>query len=328
MVSLIELKFIVEYIKKRTLNKRISKIYIDKDNFIFKINGNMLFVMLPTTISITQARFKIPFKLTNMATFLRKRLTGQIINEIELVNSDRIVRISTGKYLIYIELFSKGNLILCNKENKILIAKRYEERKGRSIKKNNKYLPPVNIKPIDFSNSSEVYNVLATHIKKTDSFEKALTIMGINPEVVKFHNNEKYTIVENNQISDENIKTIAEIIARLWNSEPSDKYVEKIITESNKKILNIIASSTASSEKIKKLSRIISEQKKKISESEDDIEKINSKIDFILNNYETIERILRMVKHNPDGIKNIENELNWKVKIKYPNVKIEIEKKD
>jgi len=312
MVSLIELKHLADDIKEHTLGKRIDKIYVKYDIFIIKTTSGNINIMLPDFIIFSEQKVKAGFKVGNLCTYLRKHLKGKIIKNVEIVNFDRIVRIQCNDYTIYIELFSKGNFILCDSNDKILAAYKYEERKGRNIKKQNKYCPPTNINPLDYSRSDEVYQRLKEIDPLEKQPEKTLAGIGIPRDLIK----EK----EYNQIS--------QSISHFWcDGLPSD-YVETVRSQLENIFLENITKDDAkfNSNEVKKLDKIINSQEKKVKENLDKIKKITNTLDFINKNYEIFEKLLENAPKNITGfeefkdVKDIENKLNLKIKIKYPMI--------
>ena len=76
-------------------------------------------------------------------TFLRKTLLNGRIRKIEQVGFERIIKITIEKmekYHMYIELYSKGNIILTDKDDIIIVPLHQDKR--NNIFKGNKYNPP------------------------------------------------------------------------------------------------------------------------------------------------------------------------------------------
>lgn len=76
---------------------------------------------------------------------LRKYLKNSRLKTLEQLGFERIVRLTfqtkESELFLYIELFSKSNIILTNKEN-LILSSRVVERGKRTIKKGEIYLPP------------------------------------------------------------------------------------------------------------------------------------------------------------------------------------------
>lgn len=79
--------------------------------------------------------------------FFRKNLVRSKLEKAKQIDFERILELKLNKfgeiYYLYIELFSRGNLVLTDEKKKIIIVKRSEEFKARVLKKGEKYvLPP------------------------------------------------------------------------------------------------------------------------------------------------------------------------------------------
>ncbi len=101
------------------------------------------------TFVITQNCFFISNKALNakqnpggFSAFLKKYLFNQRIVSIEQHGLDRIVLIEFPEKILVLELFAKGNIILCEKDYKILKAFKKEQWKDRTLAKDEKYKFP------------------------------------------------------------------------------------------------------------------------------------------------------------------------------------------
>ncbi len=77
--------------------------------------------------------------------YLRKHLSGQKIVSIRQIGLERIVEIETEGNILALEMFSKGNVIFCDKTRMILMPMEIQEWKSRKIAQGQiyKYPPPV-----------------------------------------------------------------------------------------------------------------------------------------------------------------------------------------
>lgn len=75
--------------------------------------------------------------------FLRKRISGKKILKAEQHELERLMEFTIGEYLLVIELFAKGNVLLLDSNQHILMPFRKEEWASRKLKKGEKYsIPP------------------------------------------------------------------------------------------------------------------------------------------------------------------------------------------
>ena len=125
----------------------VSNIYQPKDLIIslhkegkhfLNISDNYLF------LDSQKAKQKEP---TPFVMFLRKHLDRARLVKVEQVRFERVLLLefskSEGEYRLYLELFSRGNSILTDGDDKILIVRRSESFKDRTLKRGEEYkLPP------------------------------------------------------------------------------------------------------------------------------------------------------------------------------------------
>lgn len=88
---------------------------------------------------------------------LRKHLSGGIMNSIAQVESQRILMLEIQKeknYRMFIELFSKGNIVLCEEPGKIIAVWQRQSWQSREIRPELEYkLPPLDVELFTLSES-------------------------------------------------------------------------------------------------------------------------------------------------------------------------------
>ena len=125
-----EIKKEIEILKQGFLDK----IYKEKDFYVFSIRtkeGKYFLKVLPGKA------FFIDFEreedqLDSFTKFLRQHLENEKVEKIELLKGERIIKIETKNYFLFLELFHEGNIVLTDKNLKIinaLIKKDYVRRK-------------------------------------------------------------------------------------------------------------------------------------------------------------------------------------------------------
>lgn len=131
----------------RLIGKRINKIYeLEPDVFRIRFDKEDLIIHLGKRMNITKYIEKAPERPSNFTMFLRKRLLSGVCKKIYQHKTDRILifeyEVKGEKYSIVFEMFAKGNLILLDKNNKIISSYHREEWKDRVIRKGNPYKFP------------------------------------------------------------------------------------------------------------------------------------------------------------------------------------------
>lgn len=145
--------------------------------------------------------------------YLNKLLENKKIKKIIQINLEKILLFEFENYNLYFEFFSNNNIIITDKENKILSQLLKESWKDRNIKKNEIYLPPKNLNNfleyIPNENDFDINKNLVSNISKN---------VNINPKIL-----EKY--FEKNNINKnlptyETFKKTINIFKNKFNEKP------------------------------------------------------------------------------------------------------------
>lgn len=129
---------------------RVDKIY-QPDGFFFQLHksgeGKAFLKIEKNCLWLTSGKTDMPETQTGMCQLLRKVLEGKKLTSIEQVNGERILKLTfstqSEQYLLYVELFSTGNLILCDSNGTIKMAVEERAWKDRAIERGQSYqLPP------------------------------------------------------------------------------------------------------------------------------------------------------------------------------------------
>ena len=120
----------------------ISNVYEIQDLLILKINTNFgkknLIIKRDSRINITEYDYPIPAFPNQYIRTLRKFLKNRQVLGVSQYKLDRIIIIELtnrgeGTWKFVIELFNKGNFLLVDHNNIIIIAKKYRKYKDRTI---------------------------------------------------------------------------------------------------------------------------------------------------------------------------------------------------
>lgn len=108
-------------------------------------------------IHLIEQKYENPPKALPFCMFLRKHITGALIESINQVNQDRIVTFKltrgTMKYDLIVELFGRpGNIILVDGDGKILMTAIKTDKDVNRLKLGNTYNPPKRSHSSRFSN--------------------------------------------------------------------------------------------------------------------------------------------------------------------------------
>lgn len=154
--SSVDLYFFVKENKEELLGSRLETFYLNEDLFYSRIyvkgKGNLfLTISLGSYLYLSKEKSNAPIHPTSFISYLRKYLKNSFIDGVEQIDLERVLKLVISKknedkvtrYHLYVELFSGGNIILCDEDDIILnslIKKTYKDRKVRSKEKYE--LPP------------------------------------------------------------------------------------------------------------------------------------------------------------------------------------------
>jgi predicted ribosome quality control (RQC) complex YloA/Tae2 family protein len=172
----LEILFSIKNIKKDLVSSKIQKVKQISDNaFCLELyKQKKLYFVFSNEIFFISDKSHEAESLTNLGQILRKHLTSQIIQDVRQHEFDRIVELETKDYLLTLELFGNGNIILLNKTDRtIIIALEMRSWKDRALKPKIIYkYPPSRINPFKLNQKKlkeifkdkEVVKVLATDL--------------------------------------------------------------------------------------------------------------------------------------------------------------------
>ena len=149
-LSSIEVTALVRELK-HLVGAKIENIYHpSKEELVLNLYSGqkaILLVKLPSFVTITQFKRENPQMPSHFCMFLRKYLTNARIMGVSQPDAERVIEFefkkADGKYFLIVELFSEGNIIICDKDKKILVPLRAQTWKDRIVRAKQQYvLPP------------------------------------------------------------------------------------------------------------------------------------------------------------------------------------------
>jgi len=178
----IELRYLVNDINKRIDGYYISNIDgITKDSLLFKFHHpekpDILLMLSTFGIWITKVRIE-PIEPNKLLKHLRNNLLRFKLKEIKQIGTERIVYLTLSyfenEFIVVVELFSDGNIIVCNNEMKILALSHSINVRHRQLRVGSQYLQPpldnldvLNMTEKDFEALRSVSTPVAKWIGKT-----------------------------------------------------------------------------------------------------------------------------------------------------------------
>jgi predicted ribosome quality control (RQC) complex YloA/Tae2 family protein len=122
-LSSVELRVLVREIKGILAGARVDKVYqVGERELVVRLygRGSLEFVAAPNFMCVTRYRRPSPRQPSSFAMQLRKNLKGEPILDVSQHGFDRIVEVVFPERILVFELFSKGNVILCDSDHMIL----------------------------------------------------------------------------------------------------------------------------------------------------------------------------------------------------------------
>ncbi|MBI2673228.1 NFACT family protein [Candidatus Woesearchaeota archaeon] len=338
-LSAVEIYFIRKELEN-LIGARFDKIYQpNKEEFILVFNkeGNILIkVLLGKAIFLTTE--KKP-EITGFCTNLKRHIDNFKLIEIKQNNFERILEFhleSKLKKILIIELFSKGNIILCDKDYNIILALQQQTWKDRTIKPKEtyKYPPAKHCNPlvINLKEFKETINKSdKENIVKTLAMNFALG--GLYAEEVclraRIDKNEKeltdeeseglYQAIKDLELAKINANSIENLDATPFDLEYYKNYQKKYFksfSEALEHYYNNYSEDIGKFDsKLEKLNKILEEQKKHIKEINDEYIDSKKKADLIYENYSYVKEVLDTIRNARE--RNIPwNEIKEKLKTK------------
>lgn len=342
-LSSLDLKYLIKELSILN-NAKVNKLYQYKSELLLDLHvpskgKYFLKVFLPNLMYITEEKrdYTSP---SGFCMFLRKSLMNARLRNVSQIESERIIDIEFEKEKVFhliIELFSKGNIILCRSDYKILGCLSVQKWSTREIKKGNNYLHPERKFNVFKIKEKELKELIKS--SKMDSIVKTLAvdlgIGGVYSEELcleaKIDKNKKNLddkeikrlylklkklitkktepgIYENGDIVPFKLQQFKELKFtkyKSFNEAIDEKYgtIEDVAT-------------TKHDIKIDKVIRILEEQKQKILELEKEAEENTKKGELIYEKYQQVDSLIK-------ELWDIRRKHSWKeIKEKLKNHKV------
>lgn len=242
-MSNVDIHRMVNELNKELINTRIDKAYQpDVDTIRIKLRKagegrKDLVIQAGVRIHLTNYPQPNPTIPPNFPMLLRKHLSGGSITSIEQHNFDRIIKIKVQKkeeYTILVELFSKGNIILLDKDNNIISPLKHKTWHDRKITAHEEYkYPPekgININNCRFEDLKTVINTSDRDITRT------LATNGLGglyaEEVISYTSINKEKPAK--ELTDDEITQLNNAINELFNKIETNPQPQIILDENDK----------------------------------------------------------------------------------------------
>ena len=318
------------------MNGKIDNIYqASGEELYFNIfktgEGKSVLRITPSLLYITS--IKKETDNFNFCRFLRKRLLNAYIKKIYQHEFERVVIFELEakdiKYNLIIEFFSKGNIILCDNDFKIISPLKQQKWKDRNILPKLKYeFPPVqgtNLFILDYDSFKEIILKSKKLIVKTLAMD--LSLSGLYAEeILKQVKIDK----DKTELKDKELKklfSVVEDVRKLdlkfilktnnlsvnsdsFNQALDDLYSDEIVKEEKQKV------DDRKGKEVEKVEKVLKQQQEALKRIKEGVEENTNKANYIYEHYTEIKALL-------DDIKDMrKKKISWdEIKKKYPKIK-------
>lgn len=227
----LEVRALVDELQQ-LIGSRLDKVYqphLKEFFFQFSAKGKgkiLLRVIVPATAYIASHKPEMTAMPRDFCVVLRKHLSNAFLDKVEQLSFDRILMLTFGKgentYHVVIELFSRGNVILCDKDRNIIHALTYKAWRDRSVKRKVAYeQPPARGNPFEISrkefdtclsSGEEVVRILAADLGLGNAYAEEVCLQaGVDKKTAKPHG--------------EQLKALWESTKKIINAKPKPQLV-------------------------------------------------------------------------------------------------------
>jgi predicted ribosome quality control (RQC) complex YloA/Tae2 family protein len=325
-ISFLEIKYLVDEFKE-LIGSKVDSITNSDENeisiqFFISGQGKKILRILPNFIYLATTK-KLQEKLSGFCMNLRKNLINSRLRKIIQFDSERVIEFffetKKEKFILIAELFSKGNIILCNEDYTILSVLESQKWKDRELKVKLKYhFPPqkLNFFKLEKEKLSKLFDNDKPFVKKLASdlglgsvyAEEICLLSGIDKEKIRLDKDDIKKIIYaiDNIIKNktdacivydkEKIKDIVPFHLMHYDgykTKDFDNYNSALdfFLSNNLLVSNENKKFEVYSKKIDKVEKIIRKQEEKIKEIESSIDENEKKASAIYNNYALVKEI-------------------------------------
>lgn len=313
-LSALELALLIKELQTSLINAKVEKIYLlpEQPELLLQFHlpnhgKRILRIVVPDFLYLTETKQEMPEQPHGFCLFLRRHLNNTRLRAIQQIDFERILdltfEVKDKTYHLVLELFSKGNIILCDKEYKILSPFSNQNWKERTIRGGLKYEHP----SLKYNFLTMTKEQLKNLIKTTDkeSIVKSLALdLGLGgihaEELCKKANIDKTKKNLNNQ----ELTALYQVIEQ-WQKLEYKPYDENKYTSFNESLDKELTEQTTIAKKqvqekkktehLSKAEVIIKRQQSQIKKLGEEIKQNQERGEQIYQNYQIIKDILEQL---------------------------------
>jgi len=344
-VSSLELKYVLDELKFM-IGGKIDQIYHPaKKELILQIHvpnkGKSMIRAVAGKILFLADEKPAAEEPDGFCVFLRKTLINARIIDIAQIDAERIVKFEFNEFNLYLELYGKGNFILCNKENKIIGVEERYEFADRVIAKDEIYRHPKREYTYNDINAEkfalvmdemkqELVKALATGLGLGGTFaEEICLISGVDKDKKELTKQELDKVIKalNEVVKRKAGPVLLKKDGKVKEILPFKLEIYKDLEQEKVESLNFALSTFYSkqladeamerglksyNDKLKKLETVVDEQRKTVEKYKKEYDKNMQVAEKIYSNYQVISEILEELKNAKKKFSN--EEINEKLK--------------
>ncbi|MFQ6010010.1 MAG: NFACT family protein [Candidatus Aenigmatarchaeota archaeon] len=332
-LSSLDLMFLKNELKN-LIGGRIQKAYQKDKEIRLEIflsgKGTFELYFAPGKLFISEYK-RVAGEAESFAMNLRKNISGQIITDVRQPGFERIIELETENNILIFELFSKGNVILCQKDYMIIMPLEVQLWRDRQITPRKKYnYPPAVANPFILS-PQEFASLISSSRKPIVKFLAVdLSFSGLYAEELCLRAGIEKTKISNTLTAEEKKALFSSLhsIVKEFNPQivfedkkPIDIVPIKMRLYKGKEARSFASFTTAldeyfthreavgielekkeeMGEEMKRLERIVDEQKQAIKKWRKIEKESRKKAEAIYNNYGLVENIIAGIKKARDS---------------------------
>ena len=164
----------------QTLQNNWIKIKIHTKEF-----GDKQLILTPNSFFVSKKSLPAKQNPGGFSAFLKKFIYNQRIINLTQHELDRIILLEFPNHTLIVELFAKGNIILCEKNHKIMRAFRKEEWKDRKLEQGEIYKFPSSKGINPLSETKENFFEKIKQNKKT-IFGAIIDTLNVSPQILEY----------------------------------------------------------------------------------------------------------------------------------------------
>jgi predicted ribosome quality control (RQC) complex YloA/Tae2 family protein len=235
----IELRYLINYISKNTFDYYVSNIYgINNNSLLFKLHHpekpDILLMFSNMGLWITSMKIG-PIETNRLLKRLRSDLLRLKLTKIEQIGAERIAYLTFSgfdkEFILIGEFFGDGNIILCNKEMKILALLHSIDVRHRKLQVGLTYSPPP-------QNAVSIFNVTQKDLEEILSSSVPIAkwigrTLGLPTKYVEeiCRRSNIDSKISGNQLTSDNVKNIFESMNEILNNVVEGKHQPVIVND-------------------------------------------------------------------------------------------------